>query len=138
MASQTFYVPTGQSRDAVLERVGRLLQRLPVDKQYEVEVRAHKPKRSTSQNALMWALYDQIIARGGEAMRGWDRRDIHDLMCGECFGWQQLDGFARKRMKPTHGTSGLNKQQFSDFLEFVVRYMAERGVTLDLPEQEAA
>jgi hypothetical protein len=138
MSPEIFHVPATPSRAEVFARLNRLLARLPADKMFTIEVRAHKPRRSNDQNALLWALYDQILKRGGETMAGWDKEDLHTLMCGECFGWQQIEGFGRRRVKPVHGSSGLNKQQFSDFLDFVVRYMAERGVVLDLPEMESA
>ena len=131
MASQTFYVPTGQSREAVIERVGRLLQRLPVDQQYEVEVRAHKPKRTTSQNAYLWGVvYPHILKAGTQHLAGWEAKDLHEYLLGEHFGWERVEGFGKPRMRPLRRSGRLNKQEFSDFVDFIKRRMAEHGITV--------
>jgi hypothetical protein len=41
-------------------------------------------------------------------------------------------------MKPKKRSSKLTKQEFSDFVEFVVRKFAEYGVVLELPGEQAA
>jgi hypothetical protein len=138
MSPEIFHVPATPSRAEVFARLNRLLARLPADKMFTIEVRPHRARRSLSQNALMWALFEQIIAKGGEAMAGWTKDDVKDFMCGECFGWERTQVFGRPRMRAVHGTSDLNKQQMSDFLDWVVRFMAERGVVLDLPNEEQA
>lgn len=133
MTNQTIYVPTGQNRETVIERVGRLLQGLPEGKQYQVEVREHRPKRSRSQNALLWSLYTEILSRGGEELGGWSKEDLHEFFLGEHFGWVVHEGFGQRRKKPARRSSALNKQEFADLVDFIVRFMAERGVVLDMP-----
>lgn len=134
MSGEVFHVPASPSRSEVFARVWRLFAKLPADKAYRVEVVEHKPKRSLSQNALLWALYDQIIERGGEAMQGWSREDLHTFFLMNHFGSETREIFGRKRLVPLRRSSGLNKQDFSDYVESIVRFMAERGVVLDMPE----
>jgi len=127
-------VPTGQMRAASVARAVRMLANLPAGKQYVVEIKEKKPRRSNDQNALLWALYTQIIERGGEAMAGWTKEDLHEFFLGNHFGWQKLEGLGRPRMKPLRRSAGLNKQEFSDYVESIIRFMADKGVALDTPD----
>lgn len=92
-----------------------------------------KSRRTNDQNALLWALYDDALKQGGEALGGWSRDDIHEFMLGEYWGWDVCEAFGRKRMKPKRRSSRLTKLEFSDFVEFVVRRFAEHGIVLELP-----
>jgi hypothetical protein len=55
----------------MIERVEAVLRSLPMDKAWRISIAEAKPKRSLSQNALLWAVYGEIIKKGGEAMAGW-------------------------------------------------------------------
>lgn len=138
VASETFVLPTGQERPALLARVHRTLDRLDSSKRWVVTIAMHKPKRSNDQNALLWALYDDILKRGGEELGGWERSDLHEFFLGENFGWVLHEGMGAKRKKPARRSSGLTKQEFTDFIDFIVRYMAQRGVVLQLPGDAGA
>lgn len=92
-----------------------------------------KSKRTTTQNALLWALYDDALKQGGEALGGWTRDDIHEFMLGEYHGWEKQTAFGRTRLKPKKRSSRLTKMEFSDFVEFVVRKFAEHSIVLELP-----
>lgn len=91
--------------------------------------------RSDPQNALLWALYQQVIDKGGEAMRGWTKEDLHDFFLGDHFGWERLESdlLNRAKMRPVRRSSKLSKIEFVDYTDHIVRFMAERGVILDLP-----
>lgn len=94
-----------------------------------------KSRRTNDQNALLWAVYQQIIDRGGEAMRGWTKEDLHSFFLIDCFGAETLDMFGRKRLKPLQRSSRLTKAEFSDYLDHIIRFMAEHGVVIESPEQ---
>jgi hypothetical protein len=95
-----------------------------------------KSRRTNDQNALLWALYDDALKQGGEALGGWTREDIHEYMLGEYHGWDKCTAFGRTRLKPKKRSSRLTKMEFSDFVEFVVRKFAEHGLVLELPGEE--
>lgn len=97
-----------------------------------------KSRRSNDQNALLWALYSDAIAKGGETLGGWTTEDIHEYMLGEYHGWKVHEAFGEKRKKPIKRSSRLTKMEFSDFVEFVVRRFAEHGIVLELPGDQAA
>jgi len=75
---------------------------------------------------------------GGEALRGWNRDDLHDYFLGECFGWETLEGFGRKRMRPLKRSSALNKQEFSDYLLFLETKCMDMGIVIPEPSYEPA
>lgn len=136
MRGVTFQLPVGESRAAVRGRIGRYLDGLPAGVTFDVTVAEHKAKRSLAQNALLWSLYGDILENGGERMRGWQPADLHEFFLGEHYGWEKLDGMKRTRLKPLRRSSTMNKQEFSDHLDFIVRYMAEQGVVLQLPGEQ--
>lgn len=70
---------------------------------------------------------------GGEALGGFTRDDVHEWLLGECFGWQTLEGFGRKRMRPLKRSSALNKQEFTDYLMFIEAKCAEINIVIPQP-----
>lgn len=97
-----------------------------------------RSRRSNDQNALLWALYEDVLRIGGETLGGWSREDLHEWALGEHFGWEEREAFGRKRLKPKRRSSTLTKSEFTDFLDWFVRRMAEFGIVLELPGEEAA
>ena len=69
---------------------------------------------------------------------GWTKDDLHEWALGEHFGWDEHKAFGRTRLKPKRRSSTLTKQEFTDFLDWFVRRMAEFGIVLELPGEEAA
>lgn len=97
-----------------------------------------KSRRSTDQNALLWALYDDALKQHSEELGGWTAADIHEFMLGEYHGWEVSEAFGQKRKKPVKRSSRLTKTEFSDFVAFVVQRFAEHGIVLELPGDQAA
>lgn len=133
MNEQTFTIPA-KNRVSAVERLSLILYALPNAHAYKVMVSELKPKRSTSQNALLWSLYQQILDKGGETMAGWEKDDLHTFFLGNFHGWDKGKLFGQTRLRPLGRSSTMNKQQFTDYVDSIVRFMAERGVVLDLPE----
>lgn len=120
------------NRDTFLARLVSRLKVLP-EHSWDVTIKPHKAKRTSDQNSLLWALYADALKLGGETLGGWTKDDIHEYMLGEHFGWDVCRAFDTPRKKPKHRSSKLNKQEFSDFVEFVVQRFAEHGIVLELP-----
>lgn len=130
-AMRLFHVPSGTTRPQALERIGRALDTLPEDRAWTVELREHKTLRSNAQNAyLRGVVYPTILREGGEKLRGWDADDLHEFFLGEHFGWERLDGMGRPRLRPMRRSSQLNKQEFADWLDFVIRWAANAGIVI--------
>lgn len=92
-----------------------------------------KSRRSTDQNSLLWALYQDILNRGGNTLGGWTKDDLHEYFLGEWSGWDRHEAFGRTRLKPRRRSSRLTKTEFSEFVEFIVRKVAEHGIVVELP-----
>jgi hypothetical protein len=135
---QSILLPRSMSREGAIARIGKVLAALPMDKAWRIEIHEQKAKRSLSQNRLLWSLYQQVIDKGGEAMAGWRKEEVHDFFLGEWAGWDRVEVFGRVKLRPLRRSSALNKQDFADFIDFIVTFMADRGVWLDMPEECAA
>lgn len=130
-AKQSFYVPTGQERPAVLARIIRTVEALPLDKQWTVVISQHKPRRTDAQNRYLWGVcYPAILQGGGETLGGWRAEDLHEYFLGETFGWELMEGFGQKRKRPIRRSSTMNKQEFSDYVNTIQQRAAELGIVI--------
>lgn len=131
---ETFRIPKGTLMTSpglvpLLAEIGKQAAKHKV----KVTVQMDRANRSDDQNRLLWSLYTDIIRMGGEAMAGWTKDDLHELFLGLNFGWEVIEGFGQKRKKPMRRSSKLNKIEFTELVDSIVRFMAERGVALHLP-----
>lgn len=137
MSEQAFTLPRLLSRDRMIERVAALLRSLPMDKAWRISIVEAKPKRSLSQNALLWAVYGEIIKKGGEAMAGWEPSELHDYFLLEHYGAETVEMFGKRKLRPLKRSSGMTKMEFSDHIEFILRFMANRGVYIETQSEAA-
>ena len=135
MSESLFVLPANLPRPRAIERITAFLGRLPLDRAWRVMVAEHKRTRTHQQNAYLWGLvYPTILKGGGETLAGWDADDLHEYFLGECFGWETIEGFGRKRMKPLKRSSRLSTTEFSDYVGFVQRKAAELGIYIPDPD----
>jgi hypothetical protein len=108
---------------------------MPIDpaKPLQVEIALHKKKRTNQQNKYLFGVVYPLIA---EHLDGWHVGDIHEFMLGEHFGWVEQAGLGVTRTKPLRRSSRLTRAEFSEFVAFIQRFMAERGVFIPDPEPE--
>ena len=126
--------PIGTPPDQIATAVVRMAQHLPTDKPFSVTVEVWKKPRTQPQNNFLWGVaYPAILEGGGEMLRGWSRDDIHEYMVGEFGGWETLEGFGRKRMRPVMRSSQMTKQQFSDYLDWLSAKCADMGIHIPHP-----
>lgn len=128
-----FVLPKG-TRGRIITRVSEFLGKLPAAQAWKVEVTPHKTKRSDSQNAYLWGVVYKTILEAGE-LQGWSSQDIHDYMLGEHFGWETLEGFGRKRLRPLRRSAKLTTTEFMDYIAFIQQRMAEHGVYIEDPNE---
>jgi hypothetical protein len=116
-----------------------MVQGLSPDRAWCIEVLEWKKPRTDQQNRFLWGVcYPAILEGGGEALAGWTRDDIHEYFLGECFGWETLEGFGRKRMRPIKRSSKLTKQEFSEYLMFLEIRCEYMGIRIPEPVYEPA
>ena len=95
-----------------------------------------KSRRTNDQNALLWSLYEDILRMGGESLRGFTKDDLHEFFLIDFFGSETKELFGRKKLKPLKRSSRLTKMEFSDYVEHIVWFAAERSIVLQLPGEQ--
>jgi len=126
--------PKGTTPEQLATAAARMVQGLDPSRAWCIEVLEWKRPRTDQQNRFLWGVcYPAILEGGGEALAGWTRDDIHEYMVGEWGGWETLEGFGRKRMRPIKRSSKLNKQEFSDYLLFLETRCADMGIVIPEP-----
>lgn len=129
-------LPKDRPRDEALGRLIREIHNLPADRVYRVEVNEVKRTRSLQQNAYLWGVcYPTILREAGEALVGWDSDDLHEYFLGEWSGWETLEGFGRKRMKPIKRSSRLSVSEFGEYVDFIHRKAADMGIYIPSPDE---
>ena len=132
---QLHQLPPMLSREDAIARISRSLAALPMDSGWRIEVHEVKHKRTHAQNNYLWGgIYPAILKAGGETLAGWTDEDLHEYLLGECFGWERLDGFGRKRLRPKRRSSALSKTEFMGFVDFIHRTMAKHGIVVPDPD----
>ena len=101
-------------------------------KRLEFVLRPPKSKRSTEANAWHWGIAVPMIA---EAM-GYDRHEheqVHYALVSKCFGVRRDPKLGEV---PNKRSSGLTVQEFSELMEWEVRFAAEFcGIAIPLPSE---
>lgn len=134
-----FIFPKGKPRDEILAKIIQFVHKLPAEKPWRLTIEPYKKQRSNSQNAYLWGVcYPTILESGGETLAGWTKDDLHDYMLGEHFGWETIEGFGKKRMKPIRRSSKLSTMEFVDFVDFIHQKSAEIGIYIPSPNEETA
>lgn len=125
--TEEFVIPPGSRGISALQKMWAFARKLDQNVAWRWTVKKYKPTRSNQQNRYLWGVvYPTILEKGG--LEGWDKEDVHELFLGEHFGWETLEGLGKGRIKPIKRSSRLSTEEFSAFVDFIQRYMAERGV----------
>src|SRR5690348_10785430 len=82
--------------------------------------------RTAQQNKLLWAIYDEIIAKCPE-LQGFRNSEVHEFMLIEHFGGERRTMFGRPCVRPLRRSSRLEKAEFAEFVEFILAFMAQQG-----------
>jgi hypothetical protein len=97
------------------------------------QVKGKGPRRSHEQNRLLWGyIYPTILKH----LEGWEADDIHEYCLGEWSGWETVEGLGRKRLRPLRRSSKLTTAEFNDFVSFIQRHMAEKGIVIKDTDEE--
>ena len=137
MIPQRIIMPPEDSvrREMRAKRVMVYLSGLDPKKAWRVTIEEAIRKRSLSQKAYLWSIYEHLLKVGGPDLAGWEKEDLHDFFLGEWSGWEPKVLYGRKRLRPLKRSSKLNKQDFTDFLDFIMRFMAQRGIYIPSPDE---
>jgi hypothetical protein len=129
MKEQTVIIQKGGSLSRIVGLLSALVKAMPL----KVTIAEYRRTRSLEQNAYLWGcVYPTIL----QHLPGWDAEDLHEYFLGEWSGWEVLEGFGRKRMRPIRRSSKLKTTEFMDFIAFIQRRMAEHGVYIPDPNED--
>lgn len=129
---QVFILPA-KERESCILRVTTALRKLEPYNDWRIEVTEYKDTRSLEANAYLWGVAYRTILEHSD-LQGWDADDLHTYFLGEHFGWQTIQAFGKKRVKPVKRSSRLSISQFSEYVAFVIRKAAELGIVIPDPE----
>jgi hypothetical protein len=127
--------PNGTPKSAIVNSVAVLAKQIDESRAWVVTIEEFRRPRTNQQNAFLWGVVYPCIIEAGN-LEGFTAQDVHEWFLGECFGWQTLEGLGRKKVKPLKRSSKLNKQEFSDYLEFISMKCGELGFTIPEPSYE--
>lgn len=122
---QSILIPRALRRDGIISRIAAVLSALPDDKAWRVDVCEQKSQRSQAQNRYLWGVCYPAIMKH---LPGWDAEDVHEWCLGEHFGWETIEGFGKKRLRPIRRSSRLSVIEFRDYVDWMQRTMADRGI----------
>ena len=126
--------PNGTPKSAIVNSVAVLVRQLDESRAWVVTVEEFRRPRTNQQNAFLWGVVYPCVIEAGN-LEGWTPNDLHEYFLGECFGWETLEGMGRKKIKPVKRSSRLNKQEFSDYLEFISAKCADMGIVIPEPNE---
>jgi hypothetical protein len=126
--------PNGTPKSAIVNSVAVLVRQLDESRAWVVTVEEFRRPRTNQQNAFLWGVVYPCVIEAGN-LDGWTPNDLHEYFLGECFGWETLEGMGRKKVKPVKRSSRLNKQEFSDYLEFISAKCADMGIVIPEPNE---
>jgi hypothetical protein len=110
-------------------------------KSWAIEVKAHRKARSCEANAYHWGVVLPTLARElGNSTDDW-----HEYMCGEYFGWRQLELGGRQISRPVRTTTAdsdgrrdvLDTRAFWLFVDFCMLRAGAAGVYVPAPNERA-
>ncbi len=114
------------------QQAHNLIDGLNLNIAWKVVATRHRKKRSNPQNSYFWGVIVKIICDE----TGNDANDIHDVLCGECFGWQEYEVMGLRKRRPVRGTSQLNVDEFEQFCEWCRAFAASNlGLVIPLPNE---
>lgn len=129
---QTFVLPD-KDRQRIADNLHQFVLSALPGKRLKVTVEEYRKRRSDDQNRFLWGLVYPTILQSG-SLEGWTAEDLHEYFLGEVYGWQTIEGFGRKRIKPIRRSSKMTTVEFAEFIAEIQRRMAEFGVFIADPE----
>ena len=138
MDKQVFILIDWQRRN----NAAAYLEQMPLDGSVEVEFRPVTKKRSSKQNAALWACaYPPLMESMG--LRGErDRLELHEYFLGEMYGWKEYYILNKKKVRPVRTTTVdedgnknlLSKHEMSEFYNFIQQRAADNGIYVPDPD----
>jgi len=125
------------TRSEAVKVLNEMLREMDLSKSWVVSIDELKKRRTSSQNAFLWVCYSEMLRAAPEQLGGFTEDDLHQYFLGKKFGVEHLDGLEGGYSRPRKRSSNLNKQEFSDYLEFLSAEAANLGIIIPEPRGAA-
>lgn len=139
-----FRLPKGHLRGRIEENLVAFVRQLPAGREWVVTIKQATRKRSDEQNRYHFGVIVKTLCDA----TGYEKHDVHELLCGEFFGWVEKrvprspnfpSGVCSKpRRTTTTNEEGreafLDKVEFMEFVAFCQRFAATKGIFIPDPE----
>ena len=141
-------MPEDPRRIRDVSRVVEVLESLPYDCAWRVEIEQAKAERSLKQNRYLFGVAYALLSE----RTGYEKDDLHEYLLGKHFG-VYLKKVPKSKYNPqglvempvrttTTDPNGrravLGKIDFADYVAFVQRFAAQHGVVIPDPDPEMA
>ena len=100
-------------------------------KDFVVEFKHHKNKRSNQQNRYLWGVVYALIAEE----LGYSVDEIHDLLAKKFIPSHEIEVFGESRIV-AKSTAKLSTIEFSNYVESIRAFVAEYGIVIPDPDPE--
>lgn len=141
--SDEFTLPKGTRN---LSRIVAFLSALSTKKAWRITICEERSERSTQQCRYLNGVAYKLI---GEKT-GYERDDVSEFCCGTYWGWKQVrvpktpsnpQGIEDKPIRTTttddmDKRSVLSTSEFMDYVAFVQRFAASKGIMIPDPDQQ--
>lgn len=97
------------------------------EKTYQVEIKEFHYNRTNQQNRFLWGVVYKVIADE----LGYTADDIHEYLADKFLSETVV--VLNESVRKSKSTSKLNKKEFAEYLENVVRFAAEHGIVVPDP-----
>jgi hypothetical protein len=148
VAERAFILPKLLPRDQAICRIVDACEDLPISKAWRVSIEESKSSRSILQNAYLNGVCYKLI---GDAI-GYERDEVSEFLCGTYFGWKEKrvpkkpgcpSGIESVPIRTTTTDaegrrSVLGKTEFSEYVAFVQRFGASKGIVIPDPDPDYA
>jgi hypothetical protein len=135
-------------RDKLAETIRVFIAALDMDKPWRVTVDSAKSTRSDLQNRYLNGVCYKLI---GDAI-GYERDEVSEFLCGTYWGWKEKRvpkkpscpyGIESVPIRttttgPEGGRSVLSKIEFGEYVAFVQRFGASKGIHIPDPDPDYA
>ena len=120
------------ARERILANARQFLAMLGKDRSWQVEVSEWRKTRSSEQNRYLWGVaYARLAEATGQPADDW-----HEYMLGEHYGWETVEMFGRRKLRPMRRSSKLTTVEFAAHVEFIRARAAEFGIYIPDPTEE--
>ncbi len=128
--SKPFRLYPGSLWQPIADNAIKTISELDRKKKWEIEVKESKDTRTTKQNKYLWGVVYKLLSDE----TGNDSEDLHEYFLGEYFGWEEVQVFGGRKLRPRHRSRNLPTNDFFEFVEFIRRRAAVNGYYIPDPD----